>query len=289
MRADPAPQIAYVLKGYPRVSELFIASEIHRVEAIGVPLALYVIKARDEQIEHEVVRRIRAVPDYLPAFGSVSGASVPRWLCENLPAVSRALGRVLRRHPAATLRAAAMAAGQAFRARRSFWSRPRKVYLKEFFQAVALADRIDDRAGIRHLHAHFSHGATTVTWLAAAILSLPFSFTAHAKDIYQEKLNPAGLLSRKMAAALFVTTCTEANRKHLESSCPGARVHTIYHGLNADFECLLAAESTRTGAGGPFSVLGVGRRVAKKGFGTLVRAMAMARADGLDWRLRLVG
>ena len=30
--------VAYVLKGYPRISELFIASEIYRLEAAGFPV-----------------------------------------------------------------------------------------------------------------------------------------------------------------------------------------------------------------------------------------------------------
>ncbi len=33
-----ADRVAYLLKGYPRVSELFIASEIHRLETLGVAL-----------------------------------------------------------------------------------------------------------------------------------------------------------------------------------------------------------------------------------------------------------
>ena len=33
--------VAYVLKGYPRLSELFIASEIHRVEEQGVAVRLF--------------------------------------------------------------------------------------------------------------------------------------------------------------------------------------------------------------------------------------------------------
>src|SRR6185436_16431628 len=92
---------------------------------------------------------------------------------------------------------------------------------------------------VRHLHAHFCHGATTVTWLASMMMGLTFSFTAHAKDIYCESLNPSGLLRRKMRAARFVVTCTDANREHLLKIEPRARVHCVYHGLNAEFADLL--------------------------------------------------
>ena len=54
--------VAYVLKGFPRRSETFIASEIHRVEQLGVPVRLFVLKPADEPDRHPVVGRIRAIP-----------------------------------------------------------------------------------------------------------------------------------------------------------------------------------------------------------------------------------
>ena len=89
------------------------------------------------------------------------------------------------------------------------------------------------------MHAHFAHGTTTVTWLASMICGLPFSFTGHAKDIYRESLNPAGLLARKLRAARFVATCTRANVEHLRGLGADTPVHLVYHGLNPDFAGLL--------------------------------------------------
>ena len=104
---------------------------------------------------------------------------------------------------------------QALRDRRTPLSGPRKIYVKELLQAIALADRLLDAPDVRHLHAHFAHGTTTITWHAARIAGLPFSFTGHARDIYAEHLNPKGWLRRKLLAARFVVTCTEANVRHL--------------------------------------------------------------------------
>ena len=96
---------------------------------------------------------------------------------------------------------------------------------------------------MRHLHAHFAHGTTTVTWHAATIAGLPFSFTGHARDIYAPELNPKGWLRRKLLAARFAVTCTEANVEHLKRIAPEAEVHLVYHGLNADFARLVASRS----------------------------------------------
>lgn len=289
--AEPRGAIGYVLKGFPRLSEIFIASEIQRMEANGLPIRLLVIKPGDEAVHHPVVDEIRARPEYLPPASSVSATTIGRWLRANGPAFVPSLRRVCRRHPLGVARAAAAAAAQAVRARRGFWSWPRKVYVKELLQAVALADRLQDSRGVRHLHAHFCHGATTVTWLASLITGVPFSFTAHAKDIYCESLNPAGLLARKIRAARLVVTCTEANRAHLASMTSGTPIHCIYHGLNSDFSRLLGDASLEAVVGrqSTLRILAVGRMVAKKGLDVLVDACAILTKRGVPLRLDIVG
>src|SRR5262249_14853602 len=148
--AGPTPgeaSIAYVLKGYPRVSELFIASEIYRLEQGGLPLRLFVITRGEDGFHHPVVDRIKVKPVYLPATTSVSDVPLWRWMRAHLPAFLPALGRTLARRPIGVLRAAWAAIVQSVRARKTFWSAPRKVYAKEFLQAVALASNVLDAPG----------------------------------------------------------------------------------------------------------------------------------------------
>jgi glycosyltransferase involved in cell wall biosynthesis len=118
---------------------------------------------------------------------------------------------------------------------------------------------------------------------------LPFSFTAHAKDIYCEPLNPAGLLKRKLRAASFVVTCTEANRAHLLQIEPAAVVHLIYHGLNAEFSELLKRSSVRQETRRPLRALGVGRLVPKKGFDVLVEACRLLQERKVEFEALIVG
>lgn len=280
--------VAYVLKGFPRLSEMFIASEIYRLEQMGVRLKLYVIMPSDENSHHEVVDRIQARPEYLPATTSLSTTRLLFWLRVNLPAFLPGLARVIRRYPGGMVRAAWAALAQSLRSRPRFWSFPKKQNLKEFLRATALADRLYREREVYHLHAHFSHGVTTVTWLTSLITGLPFSFTAHAKDVYCESLNPAGLLSRKMDAAEFVVTCTDANRKHLQA-LSATPVHCIYHGLNADFTRLHREQSSAPQRNGHLRILSVGRLVPKKGFDTLIEACAILRRIGVSFETRIIG
>src|SRR3954469_13917489 len=155
--------------GFPRVSETFIASEIHRVEQAGVPLRLFVIKPieqREQGHDHPVLDAILARPEYLP---DPKGLTKPLhlWRWNALREVMPALRRCVPRRPHGVARAARTAIAQAFRDRRSPLRGPRKIYIKELIQAITLADRLNQDPDVRHLHAHFAHGTTTITWLAA--------------------------------------------------------------------------------------------------------------------------
>jgi glycosyltransferase involved in cell wall biosynthesis len=285
MRERP---VVYVLKGYPRMSELFIASEMWRLEQRGVPLRLYVLKPADEPTHHPVVDKIAARPIYLPATATFRSAFLP-WLIHNAGPYLPALRRYARRHPLRLGRTTAAVTAQAIRARIGW--KPRFRYVKDLLQAVWIADDLEASGDARWLHAHFAHGTATVGWLVARLLKLPFSFTGHAKDIYRESLNPAGLLARKMRAAEFVVTCTGANVEHLRRIAPGADVRLAYHGLNADFAELLASAQPRTEPPEParIRVLSVGTLVAKKGMDVLVEATALLRGLGVDLEVVVAG
>jgi glycosyltransferase involved in cell wall biosynthesis len=284
--------VAYVVKGFPRLSETFIASEIYRLEQTGIAIRLYVLKPVEEHergARHPIVDRIRARPVYLPATSSLSDVSRTRWLARNLPAFLPALRRVARRRPLGLLRAGTAAFGDAVRARRLWWALPRKVFLRELLLGVALADRLLQAGDVSHLHAHFAHGSTTVTWYASRITGLPFSFTGHARDIYTEHLNPGGLLPRKIRAARFVVTCTEANRRHLRELGNGTAVHRVYHGLGVDFARILAEGAELPARNGRFRVLAVGRLVAKKGLDVVVEAVGILADRGVPVEAVIVG
>src|SRR5919109_2807656 len=91
----PERAVGYVLMGFPRLSETFIASELHRVEQAGIRVRLFVIKPVEERergLRHPVANAIRAEPEYLPDSASLT-APLHRWrpahLSSFLPAIRR--------------------------------------------------------------------------------------------------------------------------------------------------------------------------------------------------------
>jgi glycosyltransferase involved in cell wall biosynthesis len=287
-----AGTVAYVMNGYPRLSETFIAHEIHQIEQLGLPLRLFAIKREHEDKVHPVVAAIRAPLSYLPAATSLSGTTLWNWLAQNLPAFWQANAAVARRHPLRYARTLASALALSWRYRPKGAQRTesglrlRKVFIKEFLQAGQIADELHRAGDVRHLHGHFCHGVATITWFASRLSGIPFSFTAHAKDIYQAELNPGRLLERKLGAARFVATCTCANAGvlRLRHARP-QEVHTIYHGLDTDY----FSPAPPSAAPEVPMILSVGRFVEKKGFDQLIEACALLQRDGVRFGCVIVG
>jgi glycosyltransferase involved in cell wall biosynthesis len=100
---------------------------------------------------------------------------------------------------------------------------------RDFRFACTLARKLK-RGGVRHLHAHFATQPAAVAELASRLSGIPFSISAHAKDIY---LSEPPVLARKMSNASFTVTCTDYNRRYLAAlAVPGTAVHGMYHGID---------------------------------------------------------
>jgi glycosyltransferase involved in cell wall biosynthesis len=304
-------RVGYVMNGFPRLSETFIANEIHQLERLGMQLRLYVVKREDEPLVHPVVSSIRAPLLYLPHASSLSGTGLLDWLRVNLGTFWPAHARLLARHPWRWVRTASSAARLAWvhrprpgrsdakgdegaptaNAAPSRWAL-RKVFIKEFLQAGFIADTVLRDGDVGHLHGHFCHGVATITWMASRLTGLPFSFTAHAKDIYQRELNPGRLLETKLGAARFVATCTCANAEVLRQRHPRPlEVHAIYHGLDVDLFRRDAsdAQACDDAPSAVPMILAVGRLIEKKGFTHLIDACERLKSRGLSFVCRIVG
>lgn len=282
------PEIGYVLKGYPRLSETFIINEIHLLETMGLRLHIFSAKESDEPKSHAIVDQIRANVTYLPEATSVEDGPFSLWLATNLPRFARSHLRLLMRRPKAYLQTLVhVLLGLSLQFPFGKWPLFKKSVIKDFLRAGYIAQQVVEAGRIHHLHGHFCHGATTITMLASYLTGVPFSFTAHAKDIYLPRFNPHGLLQTKIEKARFVVTCTDANRTYLEQLCPqGSSIYTIYHGLNTEFFAPIAGAAPQEG---PPTILAVGRFVKKKGFPYLVRACRILKERGFAFQCRIIG
>ena len=259
--------IAVVLKGYPRLSETFIAQELLALERRGLSLLIYSLRHPTDAEVHPIHAQIKAPVTYLPEYLHWQPLRVWRaW-------------RAARRLPG-------------YRAARAMWLRDlfrdrSRSRVRRFGQALVLATELPRAVG--HLHAHFLHTPASVTRYAAMLRALSWSCSAHAKDIWT---TPEWEKREKLRASAWTTTCTDVNARHLrELAGPDKRVELIYHGIDASrFPEPDAALRRVDGsdAARPVTILAVGRAVDKKGFDDLLHALALI-APELHWRCVHIG
>jgi colanic acid/amylovoran biosynthesis glycosyltransferase len=137
-----------------------------------------------------------------------------------------------------------------------------------------------------HVHAHFATWGARAAHLAGTRTGVPYSFTAHARDIYGDNVDHAALVER-IAGARFVVTVTEFNRRHLEQlmrdAGEPARIVRLYNGVDLDALAPRGIERDRD------LVVGVGRLIEKKGFADLVAAIDAVRLSRPGVRCAIVG
>lgn len=253
--SEPQRKVGYVLKMYPRFSETFIVSELLAVEAAGTEVEIFSLRPPVDGRFHESLAEVRAPVTYLRHAGiracdvwatmSAAGAE--------LPALPQCLTELL------------------------------QAPVADAVQALELARLVQAR-GLTHLHAHFGSVATTVARLASLLTGVSFTFTAHAKDIFHESVDPLDL-ARKLTDAAAVVTVSDYNLTFLRSTYGEAAggVIRIYNGLD------LARFPYDSPAARPPVVAAVGRLVEKKGFLDLLDALALLMRQGRPVHLDLVG
>ncbi|CAN1542218.1 RfaG Glycosyltransferase [Rhabdaerophilaceae bacterium] len=266
----PGLRVAVLMKGYPRLSETFIAQELLALEASGFAIDIWSLRHPTDKYLHPMHRQILAPCFYLPEY------------------LHDAPWRVLRAVIKATRQSGF---GRMFKVFIRDLARDRTVNrIRRFGQACVLADEISP--AIRHLHVHFLHTPGSVARYAAILTGRSFSFSAHAKDIWTI---PDWEKHEKIRDAQWGVTCTQDGLSELKR-CAGpeasAKLHLVYHGLNlARFPAPPHSDSPApdgSDPANPVHLISVGRAVEKKGFDDLIKALALL-PRALHWRLVHVG
>lgn len=267
--------MCYLTKRFPRLSETFILDEILGLEALGIPLRLFAIADPHERIVQPDVARVGSPVGYLRTGGGA-------W--SRARDLARALGghtRLARRRP----RRWAAVVGHVLVAR------PHRSTLRHLLEAGVMATELQRSGGV-HLHAAFANGPASVAHLVALLTGTPFSFAAHAKDLY---LSSPDILAVKVAAAEFVLACSQSAAEELRRIVAGHhepavrasadKVVLAPHGV--DVERFRPAPAGRPP--GPVSVVAVGRLVPKKGYPVLLEALEALAGSGAEFSCRVVG
>ncbi len=257
-RAADARPLGVLVRIFPKLSETFILEEILGLERQGLQLRLYALAPPTDTVVHPAVARVQAPLRTAPPLRPASLGAYAR---DHLRAFADGPGRYL-----------ASFAEALRRGRRG---------LADFARAGWLSARLRED-GVGHLHSHFISTPADVAQLAARLASLPFSISAHAKDIY---LSQAYDLRRRLQAAAFTVTCTQANRATLSAVAPQAQIHRLYHGV--DHQVFHPARRVLVDAV-PL-IVSVGRLRAKKGLDVLIDACARLRDQSREFACEIVG
>lgn len=253
-------KVLFLLKGYPRLSETFIAQEILNLEYRKLDITIASMRKPHDGFSHPVHKKIKAPYFYLPEY--------------------------LHQHPFRVLKAW-------LNLRRSNnYSKLISVFKKDFKkertrnrirrlgQAFVLAYEMPQ--DIEHIHAHFLHTPASVAHYTSILTGKPWSCSAHAKDIWT---SPQWDIQQKLESMDWLTTCTKFGQKYLSQYGP-EKVFLNYHGIDlnnfSNYENKYK-ESDQV----PVILLSVSRAVTKKGLPFLLQALHKLKST--DWHFIHIG
>jgi colanic acid/amylovoran biosynthesis glycosyltransferase len=263
--ASSAGQLAVVLKGWPRLSETFIAQELVALEARGLRFDVWSMRHPTDTKRHALHDQLKAKVRYLPEY-----------LYQEPWRVLKGLGHSVRL--------------PGFGAALKLWLKhlmrePTPNRVRRFGQAAVLAREASP--DLKFVYAHFLHTPSSVGLYASVMRGVGWGFSAHAKDIW---LSPDWEKQDKLARAAFGVTCTALGASHLRGlSNDPSKLDLVYHGLDLSrFPPPPPHRPARDGSAEPVTIVSVGRLVEKKGYDLLLDAFA-GLPHQLQWRFVQIG
>ena len=270
--APAAPHVAYLVRSWPRLTQTFVLDEVLAMERLGLRVRIFALARPDGELVQPELGAVRAQVSYLDGRGW-------RVAADHLLAALAAPGRYL---GTAWYVAARTEVDQGYRVSSRAGC---------FTMAVRLAGRL--RADRRHgraparLHAHFAHDPALVALLAHRLTGVPWSFTAHARDLWQV---PDGAVAERVASASVTVACCRAGAEHLRDLVGPElreRVRLVHHGV--DVQRFRPAPREGPRRSGPPRIVSVGRLVEKKGYADLLAACRLLKDGYQPFRLDVYG
>lgn len=239
--------IAFLFPAFPVLHQTFVLWEVEALRALGLPIVLYSIKRPEAGAQQPEGEALKKDVNYLPSPLSRPVLHANATFLRRQP--RRYVGvyvNLIRewwkdRGPEIQRRKSAKAdPGEQLLSRRErlegYLNTSPLVYLLRSLalvpQAIYLGAELRAK-GIGRVHSHWATYSTTIALILKWVYGIPFSFTAHAYDIYLAPL----LLPVKLRAAEFTVTCARVNAEYLgrlARTDPHHRIVVNYHGVNLD-------------------------------------------------------
>lgn len=240
------------------IGNAWVANELSRVDAAGVPYVLHSIRA-PEKLLHGSEWAVRLndstrVMYPLPPAG---------FLYSLLTAPLRFRGRFF------------AALGNALFGKREH-IRARIAGIAHFFVACHWARVTAARAEkVTHIHSQWINSCGTIAMYGAWLLDVPFSFTGHAADLFRERC----ALEDKIRRADFIVCISEFHRRfYLERGARPEQLFIAYCGIDPAW--FYPPSAARDAKANTFRILSSGRLVEKKGFAYLIDACRILKDRG---------
>ena len=264
---DHGVSVAYVLRSWPRLSQTFVLNEILELERIGVRVSIFALSRATEPLVQSQVADVTAPVRYLD---------------DPHRARVRAHVRLATAFPRRYVSTMAFA----IRHGELFGGYTRSTTLQAFDAAVRIAGELQRNprsSPMTHIHAHFAHDPALIGLLVHRLTNIPFTFTAHARDLYQI---PDAALNGRAREAAAVVTCCRSNLEHIRSVVTTPTpIELIYHGVDLRrFHPAVEPRDNEVPV-----IVSVGRLVEKKGFDELLHACALLAARHREFHCEIYG
>jgi glycosyltransferase involved in cell wall biosynthesis len=249
------PEIAYLFERFPSFGQTFCYREVAELERQGTKVHVYSIRRPVDEPKQDWDEELVGRVHYLPEES----------------ALVREVDRALREGKVSPA------------AREAIEKWGRQTDFLRLYQAVYVGMRLRQDA-LQRLHAHFAGMAARTAYWIDRFFGIPYSFTAHANDIFAPwdfAISLANLI-QNAAAAVTVSDYSAGLLKERFPESAG-KIHRVYNGVDpaqfhpADF-----------GSGVP-AIVSIGRLIEKKGFADLIEACRLLKPRGRPFACEIIG
>lgn len=247
-------RVLYLCTTFPRLSEKFVEREVTLLSE-NLPLDIRSLWKGGTHPALPVKRH--PLRSLLRLF-----YLVPLWLFRKPATMARMIGCVLSHPPRSFLSAQEVGLGLGM--------------------GILLAEETR-RTPSAWIHAIWATAPATTAWIIHLLTGLPYSFGAHAYDLFQDKGDP--LLCEKIATCSWIRTSTESAARELgRLGAPKEKIVIIRRGLDA-----FPVPSVPRAANSPLHLLSIGRLVPKKGFLDQIAIFSHLKRFGVPFIANIVG